>query len=710
MQTSMLAGASALALCLAVCGSARAQPAAPVQTAQADTSPSWTSETVVVTGARNRYAAPATSSATRTDTPLIEIPQSVQVITRSLIQEQDSRTLADALVNVSGVVPSRPEEALFTTPIIHGFPAEIYLDGLPQFASNEAGNDPTSLVGVERIDVVKGPTSTLNGGGLGSPLGGVINVVSERPTLDQFGGYAAMRAGSFETVNPYGDVNLPLGPAVAARIAAEYQSTGSWIDKVQGDRWSVQPSLMIQIDPATDLVLRAQLYHRAELEYSGLPAPQALASQIDRDVFPGAPIGQPRTTIDNRLATAEFRHAFSDTLRLAVTGRYSESESKEYGSFVDPDYGAPDPATPTIYPVLPIYLQGRAHEGTIDANLADTFNLLGGRHELLGGVNYDRTNFVSDLAYAGTPDGLLDLVKPSYTAAYGGVGPINDTETDHFETIALYLQDQATYGRLHLTGSMRYSDIHFQEREFGTDKHYYHLSPRVGATFDIVQGVALYGGYETAFRTAFAFMGLEPPKPEESTNYEVGLKLALKSIGLSGTVSAFHQTQDNIPTADPTNPFLSIQTGQQRAQGLESDLIWEPIPALSVLANYAYTDSAVTQDPNIPTGQTLARVPHNSGRIAARYRLLDGPARGLSFGAGVTAFDSRQLTLPNTVSVPGYAAVDAQAAYAFGRYTLEVSVVNLAGRKAFDAYEYLGYPLVEPNQPRSAYATLKTSF
>ncbi len=457
-------------------------------------------------------------------------------------------------------------------------------------------------------------------------------------------------------------------------------------------------------------MVRGQLYHRGQLEYSGLPAAQALDGQIDRDAFPGAPIGQPRTTIDNRLATAELHHAFTDTLRLTATGRYSETDTGEYGSFVYPDFFPPDPSTPTVYPILPIFLANRAHEGTIDVNLTDTVHLLSGRHEFLAGVDYDRTNFVSDLAFSGEPVGMLDLARPSYTLAYGGAGPVTTTQTDHFETVAPYLQDQATYGRLHLTGSVRYTVLHFQEREFGTDQTYYHISPRAGATLDLVDGVALYGGYETAFRSAFAFMGTQPPKPEESTNYEAGLKLALKRIGLSGTISAFRQTQNNIPTADPANPFFSIQTGQQRAQGVEVDLIWEPTSAVSVLANYAYTDSAVTRDANIPTGQELARVPRNSGRIAARYRVLDGRLRGLSLGAGITAFDDRQLTLPNTVAAPGYATIDAQAAYSFGRYTVQVSAINLAGHRAFDPYEYLGYPVVEPNQPRSAYVTLRASF
>ncbi len=128
MRLHRLASASALAIALA-CKAAGAQttaaPAAsdqtggPVQTPM----PSWASE-VVVTGKRGAYATPDASTATRIDTPLIDVPQSVEVITKTLIQEQDARTLADALANVSGVTPERPEESIFTTPIIHGFPAD----------------------------------------------------------------------------------------------------------------------------------------------------------------------------------------------------------------------------------------------------------------------------------------------------------------------------------------------------------------------------------------------------------------------------------------------------------------------------------------------------------------------------------------------------------------------------------------------------------
>jgi iron complex outermembrane receptor protein len=689
-----------------IAGASAASAATPADTAA--NGQSWVSE-VVITGQRQGYAAPTAASATRTDTPLIQVPQSVQVLTRTLIAEQDRRTLADALVNVSGVTPTKAEEVLLASPLLRGFASEIYVDGLPLFGQTQAANDPDSLVGVERIEVLKGPSATLYGGGLGSPLGGLINIVSARPT-GEFGGYVALRGGSFSTVNPYGEVNLPLTAGVNARIAAEYQRNDSWIDQLKGKRWSVQPSLSVEIDPKTDLFVQLQASHRDQLEYSGLPAAQALAGQLDRNAFPGAPVGQPRTAIDKRLATVELRHAFSDDLRLTLSGRLYKSHNPQYGTFVYPDLGGPDAATPTVYPIFALNMLSKASEGALDANLMARADLLGGCHTFLFGSSYDHTDFYSNMGFAGVPVGALDLANPRYTLAFGDEAPPSLTQTDTYETIAGYIQDQADYGRLHLTGSLRYTRLKFHEREQATKASYNHVSPRIGATFDLAPGVALYAGYATAFKAPFGFIGLKTPKPETSTNYEGGVKVALKELGLSGTLAVFQQTRNNVATADPDNLFMSVQTGQQRARGVEADIVWEPTPALSLLANYAHTDAEVTKDNAIPVGDALPRVPRDSGRIAARYRLLNGPAKGLSFGAGVTAFSARQTTLPNAVSVPGYAAIDAQAAYDVGRYTIQVSAVNLGGRKAYDTYQYFAFPVVMPTQPRSAYVTLKARF
>ncbi len=414
-----------------------------------------------------------------------------------------------------------------------------------------------------------------------------------------------------------------------------------------------------------------------------------LAGLLDRNAFPGAPNGQPLTQIDNNIETVQLRHVFADGMRLNASARYYDSSVHEYGSFVYPALAAPDPSTPTSYPIFPLTMRTTTHEAAFDANLSNQIDALGGHHEWLVGVGYDYTSFYSGMGFDGTAVGSLDLANPIYNLPFGAQTPINSTQTDHYRTIAAYVQDQGTYGRLHLTGSLRLTQLSFQEREEGTDKTYYHLSPRFGAAFDLVPGVSLYASYATAFRAAFGFIGAQAPKPETSSNVEAGLKFAAQGLGLSGTVAVFQQTRNNVATPDPNNPLQSIQTGQQRSRGFETDLTWEPVPALSLLASYAYTNATVTTDNVIPVGDTLPRVPRNSGRLAARYRVLDGLARGLSFGVGVTAVSQRELTLPNTVSVPGMVTVDAQAAYDFGRYTIAFSGVNLTGRRGFEPYQYV---------------------
>jgi iron complex outermembrane receptor protein len=665
------------------------------------------SSTVQVSAVTAPYTALDNTGGTRTNTPLIEVPQSVEVLNHTLLADQDRRTLADALVNVSGVVANKPEEVLFTQPLVRGFPAEIYLDGLSTFGNTTAANDPTSLVGLERIEVIKGPNSTMYGGGLGSPLGGLINLVSERPE-PKLDGYLAFRGGNFTTLNPYGDLNIPINGKIAARFAGEYQKNDSWIDLVNGDRWLLQPAMSFQLTPKTELFVQGMFTHRDQLEYSGVPADLALAGQIDRNAFVGAPIGQPHTRIDSRNAAVELNHTFNDKVRWTTTARYYFSQANEHGSFVLPGLN-PDPAPP-VYNIYTLDMPSNpVREGTFDTNLVANLRGLGGRHELLAGVSYDHTNFFSGMGFSGVVVGQENLSHPNYNIAFGPPTPVTLLQTDRYQTTAVYGQDQATYGRLHLTGSVRYTQLDFREREQGTNSTYHHVSGRAGGTFDVVHGVALYAAYATAFRGAFGLVVQTAPKPETSQNVEGGLKLALSRAHLAGTVAIFNQTRDNVATPDtnPANFGYSVQVGQQRARGAETDLTWEPLRAFSLLANYAYTQATVMKDTNPDVGNFLQRVPRNSGRIAGRYRIQNGAVKGLSFGAGVTAFTKKELTLPNTLTSPGYAAVDAQVSYSFRRYTLEGSATNLTARKTFDSYEYFGLPVVMPNQPISGFVALK---
>lgn len=197
----------------------------------------WTPTEIVVTAQRDDGYKATDADSLRTPVPILETPQSVQVLTRTLIDDQNLTTLSEALRNVSGVVPAQPSEAVLIKPIVRGFSSELYVDGLPQYG-DASTYDPSSLIGVERIEVAKGPTSQLFGGGTGAPVGGLINVISESPQL-KASYAAAFRTGSFSTIQPSVDINQPLGQNVAARIGAEYVDAKDAIDAVTNKRITV---------------------------------------------------------------------------------------------------------------------------------------------------------------------------------------------------------------------------------------------------------------------------------------------------------------------------------------------------------------------------------------------------------------------------------------------------------------------------------------
>lgn len=679
--------------------------AAPALAQQAAPAPSWAPE-IIVTAERNSAYALDAASITRTDVPLINTPQSIQVLTRTLLDEQQVATLAEALVNVSGVVPTRPYEALLAQPIIRGFNAQIFVDGLPAFGAS-AVIDPSSLAGFERIEVAKGPTATLYGGGLGAPVGWLINLVTKTPFGDARYA-AAIRTGSFGTANPSWDINQPLGDNVGVRLAGEYLSGSDFIDDVDTQRLSLNPSLRLNFGPDTEVVLVGNYSKIEQREYTGLPAAVVGLPGVDPYQFSSAR-DAPKTEIENAMFTGTLTHRFSDAISGSVQYRHYGSSFDEISSFIFP---AVYPPTGTSYPLIKGNLPTDVSENNVDASLTFKFNTGSVSHVLIAGVQYDYTIYDAAMAIDWVPIGVVDYADPAGNNVQFGPVPVIDPATsliqnDRYETIAGYVQDQLTIAdRLHVLASLRVTNLAYKQVDGGSnDESYTRVNPRIGATYDVAKGFALFAGYATGFRGTVGFIGLEPPVPETSQSIEGGFKLGLAN-GLSGTVSAYQIRRQNVPTADPDNPFLQVQAGEQRSRGFEADLVWEPTPAWSVLAVYAYTDAVVTEDNSIPVGQPLARVPANAGRVAVRYRVLDGKMAGFGIGAGLTAASSSQLTLPNTETVGGYATVDAQASYAYKQFTVGLNVQNLFNTGYFLPYQYFALPLVIAGQPRSAFITL----
>lgn len=663
----------------------------------------WTTERVTVTGKRPSYGADD-ASVTRTDIPLLELPQSVQVLTGKLLEEQDRTTLADALVNVSGVVTAQPSEAVLANPIVRGFESEIFIDGLIGYGDT-AVIDPSSLAAVERIEVAKGPTSTLFGGGTGAPVGGLINIVTKTPGADP--AYEArIRTGSFNTFAATVDLNQPLADDAGLRFTGELFSAEDYIEAVEVERTTLNPSFRARLGTQTDVDLRV-LYNRIEqLEYAGLPAAIANAPGVDPFHFSGAK-NAPKTTIENLSITGVATHRFSDDVSATLQVRRYDSNFNEYASF---PFTAFFPPAGTVYDIIKGQLPADVREWTADASVSAAFATGSFAHKLLAGVQYDATLYDAAIGFDFAPIGTIDYADPASDLNFGGLPALTGFFRNEYGTTAAYIQDHVTLAEgLYLLASLRYSELSLKEvvGGTGTDETYREWNPRVGVTYEFAEGVAAFAGYATGSRLSLFFTGSAPPVPETSETFEGGLKFALKDAGLSGTLALYQITRQNVPTPDPLIPFASVQTGEQRATGFEADLIWEPSPNWSLLASYAHTETEVTRDNAVPIGDALTRVPEDNGRLAVRYRFLDGPLSGLGLGAGLTAASEAELTLPNTLRSDAYAVLDAQASYDLGMFEVGVAVENLTDEAYFTPYQYLGQAVVRPAQPLSAFLSLR---
>ena len=681
----------------------------------------WTPNKIIVTGERDSYAADE-ASITRTPVPMIEVPQSIQVITSQLIKDQELVTLDEALRNVSGVVPSLPSEIVLVNPIVRGFEAEIFTDGLIGYGDT-AVIDPGSLWNVERIEVAKGPTSTLFGGGIGSPVGGLINLVSKTANGKTFLD-GRVRAGSFETYSIAADAGAALSDSLSVRVVSEYQSSEDNIDVVEIERLLIAPSVRFAPSENTEIVGRFTYTRIAQLEYAGLPAIFVDDPRVDPERFTGA-TNAPDTEVENLTAQLEWTQRLGEGLTFNLRGRRYENDFREFATSPFLAFfpcGAASGLNATSCPQIRAQLPASIDEWTVDGSLTAEFATGAIEHVVLGGVQWDRADYDAAIGFDFFDIEAFDYADPASDFDFFPIPALRSFNSNRYETLAVYAQDQLTIaGRLHVLASLRYSRLGLTEFVGGTNDEVYHeWDPRVGVTFDVTDGVSLFAGYATGSRLSIFFAGADSPVPERSESWEGGMKFALAEVGLSGTLSAFRLNRTNVPTASPTTFFTSFQNGEQRSQGIEADFIYEPNPAFSLLASYAYTDAEVLTgfvDGPVPggpsidlAGNRLPRVPDHRGRIAARYRFVDGGMKGLELGAGITAASDSVMTLPNGAEVDGYVVADAQASYTLAGIRIGLRVDNLFGADYFVPYQYFAQDVVRPGNPRSAFMTLGFGF
>lgn len=700
---------------------AKPTPPAPVAPAVAPTAPALPQGVVLeggppvtetTAGPVSGYRALTSVSATKTNTPIEQIPQAVAVLPRAVIDDQRPVSQVDAFRNISAIT-AMPTNA---TPLgfaykVRGFPADRYVDGLPNYND---GGDFISLVNTERIEVLKGPAGILYQGGFG-PVGGIINSVSKLPTPTP-SAEAGVMAGGFGLWNPWFDVNGPLDKAgnVLFRMTADFARSRDYIDVIEHQRYSLNPTLRLDDHDGTALTIQGRFAAQERQDYSGLPG----AGTVDRSVFTVRPSlyptdpNIPKTTSNYDGVTLRLDHELNGFWSMNAATRVSQTTLREFVQFPSSANPAlsPTPLFGSTFAYLNFYLPLDTREIASNVNFIAKGALGPTRNTLLFGADDDAISDKTrvDIDFAG----LIDLANPLFPPfSMPTTTAVNADNTYRNSGFTAQLQSDV-WERLHLLAGLRLAHVRIHgmdavaQTDFVTDA--WKPLPRVGAVLDLARGISVFADYSQGFRGVPFFNAGAAPKPEEAEQIEGGLKLALPS-GFAGTLAWFDITRRNVMNLLPGAPFLAVQIGEQRSRGFDMDLTWQPIAGLAIIGSYAHIDAFLVQDQLYPAGNRLDRVPADSGRVWANYRFQSAPLRNVSVGAGFYAASRQATALDNLYFTPAFITFDAKLAYEAERWSVALIGKNLADRRYYEPFPS-GLGLLAPGEPLTVFVVATAKY
>ncbi|MEL6263847.1 MAG: TonB-dependent siderophore receptor [Cyanobacteria bacterium J06626_6] len=653
---------------------------------------------LVVTGEEDEGYNPSRSStATGTDTPLRDIPFSIQVIPEEVLEDRNVTELGDALETAGGVVSEGTRGTGLFGPgfIIRGFPVfeGIFRDGVPAITTG-----PLSTNDVERVEVLRGPASILFG--QGEP-GGIINLVTKKPISEPFYEVSAS-AGSFDSYSGAVDLSGPFTETsdVRYRLNLSYENYGSFRDFVDGERFQVSPRLAWDIGPNTSLDVYSQYTYDRETVDEGIPFFSDGTPAVPNDRFLGEDFGE--FTQDQFNIGYRLNHNFSDNWSISHNAQYLEYQPLRYYPFVDSFDEVTGEAERVEYAADDAF-----RRIFTNAEVRGQFNTGPAQHQLLFGIEYRHEDAEQAFQFS-EPFASINAFDPIYTDETYEI----DSEffrDDTVDTIRVYLQDQIdiTPELILLVGvGFEYADQFRTEQNEGEPRQEFEqtdeaFTPRVGVVYQPIDPLSLYASYTTSFNPSF---GTERNpddsafEPEEGRQFEVGLKADL-SNRLSLNLAAFDIRRQNVTTPDPDDPLFSVQTGEVASRGIELGVNGEILPGWNVTAAYTYLDAFVSEDNTDIEGNRLVNVPDNQFSLWTTYEIQTGDLEGLGLGLGFFYVDERAGDSANTFELPDYFRTDAALFYKRDNWRAQLNFENVFDIEYFTSTNYGSSLYVNPGAP-----------
>ncbi|MDP9991230.1 iron complex outermembrane receptor protein [Variovorax boronicumulans] len=649
------------------------------------------------TGRVQGYVAKRSATATKTDTPIIETPQSLTVITADRMEAMGATTLKDALSYTPGVaITTFGADSRYDWLTLRGFDAYapgFYLDGLPLRNNGNWGVWRTENYGAERIELLRGPASVLYG--QASP-GGVVNVVSKRPTAEPLR-ELQVQLGDHNRKQVAGDFSGPLDAdgKVLYRVVGLLRDAELPAENMPDRRFYLAPSLTWRISGDTRLTLLAQVdrtragvYNRIRPQV-GSVFPTAIGTRIPASLLTGDP-NYDRFHSDQWMVGYEFEHRLNNTVTLRQNARYGELKVDYAGVWPNrrlTTVDAKNPLNPANFMLLGRYPTGSREQVSsfsIDNQMQVDLRAGDWQHKLLIGLDYQR-NRIDQYTFSTGTAPSINIYAPVYAGPIVEGAPYMNADTRLAQT-GLYIQDQIKWGdRWSLTLGGRYdsasNDTFDRLQGKSTQISQHKFTSRAGLVYVMPNGWAPYLSYSESFAPTGLFdpVTRDPFKPETGRQYEAGIRYQPPEGKQSYSAAIFDLRRQNYITYG-TGGAAPKQTGEISVRGLELEAMAELAPRLNVTASYDYTPRAMVTASANPgeIGKQANAVPRHRMSVWANYRFVNGVKVGLGARYTGTSHGDGEKIAPT--KVPAATVFDAMIGYDLERWSLALNLRNIANK------------------------------